>query len=147
MDTKVGHTAVQHHLLTKLGMDLYASDAATGGNNQYRWVISSGNNPKMAPLVQASVRLTPRLDADEFTVVQGGKNVSFVMNVQELRPLAADEERNFTLYLPARGALQSVEIGVPTGTIVKPVPSAAEDRVVWYGTSIVHGAAAQVPQR
>jgi len=51
-------------------------------------------------------------------------------------------QRDYTLYLPLRAAVERVEIGVPEGAQVSPVPARAGKPIVFYGTSIVHGAGA-----
>lgn len=48
--------------------------------------------------------------------------------------------KKFLLYLPMRNPVESVEIGIPEGSAFKPVPPRKEKPVVFYGTSIVHGA-------
>lgn len=48
--------------------------------------------------------------------------------------------KKFMLYLPIRNPVESVEIGVPEGSAFNPVPPRKEKPIVFYGTSIVHGA-------
>ena len=52
--------------------------------------------------------------------------------------------RNITLYLPSRGSLSKVEVGVAPGESVAATepPQPNQKLVVVYGTSILHGAAA-----
>lgn len=108
------------------GVDVYAQ--AAGG--PWRWASSTGNNPGSAHGGMSQDALAQAGDKV--------KNFSMVVG-----PMAAAGERNFTLYLPARGVLASVEVGVPAG---ESAPVALEPRserpVVVYGTSILHGAAA-----
>ena len=53
-------------------------------------------------------------------------------------------EREFMLYLPLFNGVTSLEIGVPKGTVVKPGSPRPAGRkpIVFYGTSITHGASA-----
>lgn len=49
-------------------------------------------------------------------------------------------ERDYLLYLPLRNNLTHLEVGVPAGDTLKPLPPPAGKPLVVYGTSIVHGA-------
>lgn len=53
--------------------------------------------------------------------------------------------RLYTLYLPLYNGVETLEIGVPTGTQFRPVAPRAEKPLVMYGTSILHGACASRP--
>lgn len=48
--------------------------------------------------------------------------------------------RRFLVYLPLRNPVVRVEIGIEQGSWLKPVAPRRERPVVYYGTSIVHGA-------
>ena len=48
--------------------------------------------------------------------------------------------RRYLLYLPLRNPVDKVEIGLPAGARLTPVAPRREKPVVFYGTSIVHGA-------
>lgn len=52
----------------------------------------------------------------------------------------APVRRRFLCYLPARNPVESLEIGVPIGAFFRPIPPRTEKPVVFYGSSIVHGA-------
>lgn len=54
-------------------------------------------------------------------------------------------ERDYILYLPMRNKLAKVEVGVPAGASLKPLPPRTGKPLVVYGTSIVHGAYATRP--
>jgi len=56
--------------------------------------------------------------------------------VEGMAPIA----RQFLLYLPLRNPVIKVEIGVERGAWLKPVAPRKERPLVYYGTSIVHGA-------
>ncbi len=54
-------------------------------------------------------------------------------------------ERLYTVYFGLFNQLEAIEIGVPTGASFELVPPDPTPPVVYYGTSIVHGAAAARP--
>ena len=58
-----------------------------------------------------------------------------------------DTPRQFLLYLPLYNGISQLELGVPTGATVTPMPARAADRkpIACYGTSILHGACASRP--
>ena len=57
----------------------------------------------------------------------------------------APGRRRYTGYLPLFANVDSLEIGVPTGASLNGVPPRARRPIAFYGTSIVHGAAASRP--
>lgn len=56
----------------------------------------------------------------------------------------APGSREFALYLPLYNGIDSLEIGVPEGTAFEPLPARPRP-IVFYGTSITHGACASRP--
>ena len=111
------------------GIDLYAQDSNTSG--AWRWATSSGNNAGNAGGSLAASAL----------LQQGGGPKVFTATLGVMTA----EQRNFTLYLPSRGVLHKVELGVAPGQTLAPLhpPAPPEQKqVVVYGTSILHGAAA-----
>jgi hypothetical protein len=103
------------------GIDLYVRDPnLTNGSTGWRWAMSSGNGcQKMSDTFSAH-----------------GKSYAACLTGMP------DGSRDVRVYLPARGLLETVEIGVLPGTTATPISSSSLKPVVWYGTSIVHGAAA-----
>lgn len=53
--------------------------------------------------------------------------------------------RRWRLYLPLYNGVESLWIGVPSGAAFTPTPPRARKPVVFYGTSILHGACASRP--
>ena len=55
--------------------------------------------------------------------------------------------RDWMVYLPLYNGVESIAIGVPEGKRIEPMPPRQEDQlpVVFYGTSITHGACASRP--
>ena len=110
------------------GIDIYAQDNTTGGG--WRWATSSGNNPGNTAGGMAASALAQHSGTKVFTSTLG---------------VMAAGDRNLTLYLPSRGALLKVEVGVAPGELLQPMeppPPPEQKNVVIYGTSILHGAAA-----
>jgi hypothetical protein len=110
------------------GVDVYVQSDATGG--VWRWATSSGNNPgNTGGSMSASALLQPGA-SKVFTAVLGTMEPGL---------------RNFTVYLPSRGTLEKVDIGVDPAHKVAPigpqVSTQKQKSVVVYGTSILHGAA------
>lgn len=54
-------------------------------------------------------------------------------------------KHKFTLYLPLYNGVESLDIGVPEGTTLTPITPRSEKPLVFYGTSILHGACASRP--
>ena len=53
--------------------------------------------------------------------------------------------RRYTLYLPLYNGVESLEIGVPKGVAFESIAPRAEKPMLFYGTSIMHGACASRP--
>lgn len=58
---------------------------------------------------------------------------------------APDGGREFALYLPLYNGVERLELGVPEGATLRPLPPRATKPIVVYGTSIAHGACASRP--
>ncbi len=54
-------------------------------------------------------------------------------------------DRDYTLYLPLYNGIEFLRIGVPVGAAFEPIPPRAAKPIVFYGTSITHGACASRP--
>ncbi len=65
--------------------------------------------------------------------------------VSGVDPLPDSKPRLYTLYLPLYNGVESLEIGVDAKTTFVPVPPRTEKPIVFYGTSIMHGACASRP--
>jgi lysophospholipase L1-like esterase len=60
-------------------------------------------------------------------------------------PLPGGKRRLYTLYLPLYNGTESLEIGVDAKASFEPVAPRKEKPIVFYGTSILHGACASRP--
>lgn len=60
-------------------------------------------------------------------------------------PLPAGKRRLYTVYLPLYNGTESLEIGVDPKASFEPVAPRKEKPIVFYGTSILHGACASRP--
>jgi lysophospholipase L1-like esterase len=63
----------------------------------------------------------------------------------EIDPLPGGKPRLYTLYLPLYNGVESLEIGVDPQAEFRPTPPRTEKPIVFYGTSIMHGACASRP--
>lgn len=65
--------------------------------------------------------------------------------VSNIDPRPNGQPRLYTAYLPLYNGVDKLEIGVPKGASFKPVAPRTEKPIVFYGTSIMHGACASRP--
>jgi lysophospholipase L1-like esterase len=63
----------------------------------------------------------------------------------DIDPLPGGGSRLYTLYLPLYNGVDALEIGVPAAASFEPVAPRTEKPVLFYGTSIMHGACASRP--
>jgi lysophospholipase L1-like esterase len=63
----------------------------------------------------------------------------------DIDALPDSNPRLYTVYLPLYNGTESLEIGVPTGCRFEPVAPRTDKPLVFYGTSIMHGACASRP--
>ena len=114
------------------GVDIYVKNGDTPASTagEFRWAASSGNGCK------------------KMSAAAAAGDASYGACLEGMAPPRSPTSRTFLVYLPARATLGSVEVGVrPAASApaaAAPWGAAAADAkpVAWYGTSIVHGAAA-----
>jgi hypothetical protein len=63
----------------------------------------------------------------------------------DIDSLPNGQPRHFTMYLPLYNGVESLEIGVPQGSVFDPESPRVKKPMVFYGTSIMHGACASRP--
>ncbi|MCH2181583.1 MAG: SGNH/GDSL hydrolase family protein [Mariniblastus sp.] len=103
------------------GVDLYARDEASGGAQDLpgRWRWAAVAMPRSQEVSTRLIRL--------------------------IRPRANDAARDYLLYLPLYNGIESLEIGVDKQAQFTGVAPRPEKPIVFYGTSIMHGACASRP--
>lgn len=70
---------------------------------------------------------------------------SQIVLASEIDPLPERQLRLYTLYLPLYNGVQSLEVGVPAGAKFEPVAPREQRPLLFWGTSIMHGACASRP--
>jgi hypothetical protein len=111
-----------------------------------RWTIInkalSGAN--MTPIAASGLDLYAKTDAGKWRWLGVGRPTKSPDNTDVLVTGIPSTPREFMLYFPLYNGVTSVEIGVPKGGTVTPAPgrAAASKPIVFYGTSITHGASA-----
>jgi len=114
-----------------------------------RWTLInkalSGAN--MTPIGASGLDLYAKTDAGKWRWLGVGRPTKFPDNQDALVTGIPATPREFMLYLPLYNGVTSVEIGVPKGATVSPGPprAAGSKPILFYGTSITHGASASRP--
>ena len=54
-------------------------------------------------------------------------------------------KRSYMAYLPLYNSVKHIDIGIPSGSVFEPIAPRTEKPIVFYGTSITHGACASRP--
>ncbi len=114
-----------------------------------RWTLTSDKlaMPHMPATGVSGVDLYVRDDAGKWRWLScqppQGKTTSI-----ELVSGIKEKDRDYLLYLPLYNGVESLEINVPSGKYLaasKPRPADKQKPIVFYGTSITHGACASRP--
>ncbi|MBX3412626.1 MAG: SGNH/GDSL hydrolase family protein [Pirellulales bacterium] len=116
---------------------------------QVRWTLTSDKlaMPHMAATGVSGVDLYVRDEQDHWRWLACGAPNAPSNTVQLVSGIPAGT-REYLLYLPLYNGVSSVEVGVPEGTTLAAGPARAEGHakpLVFYGTSITHGACASRP--
>jgi len=100
--------------------------------------------PNMTPIGASGLDLYARDPAGRWRWVgvtrPNGKTVR-----QEIIGGLAPGLREYAVYLPLRNGIESLAMGVPPDAAFEPLPPRTDKPIVFYGTSITHGASASRP--
>ncbi|MBI3882423.1 MAG: SGNH/GDSL hydrolase family protein [Verrucomicrobia bacterium] len=124
----------------------FTTDATT---IQARWAVTSSNlaMPHMAATGVSGLDLYVKTEKGQWHWLAVAKPVKQTNSVQLVTGLPPGT-REFLLYLPLYNGTHSVEVGIPEGTtLAKAGPWGPGKRkpILFYGTSILHGACASRP--
>ncbi len=115
-----------------------------------RWKLTSKRlaMPHMAAVGVSGLDLYVRADDGRWRWLGAGRPEKFPTNTYPLVTGIPEGNREYLLYLPLYNGVSKVELGIPEGsTLFKPEPREEGHRkpIVFYGTSITHGACASRP--
>jgi lysophospholipase L1-like esterase len=110
-----------------------------------RWKLrkSKLEMPHMPATGVSGVDLYIRTD-DGWRWVNCGQATAVENTVTLVRGLPA-APHEFMLYLPLYNGVETIEIGTLSGSSIEPAPARTDKPIVFYGTSITHGACASRP--
>ena len=114
-----------------------------------RWTLTKENlaMPHMAATGVSGLDLYAKDDKDRWRWVAVGKP-NAQTNTQKLTEGITAGKREYMIYLPLYNGVSSVEIGVPAANSIEKATTYSSDRakpIIFYGTSITHGACASRP--
>ncbi|MBT5017781.1 SGNH/GDSL hydrolase family protein [bacterium] len=126
------------------GMSVRFRTNATSIWADYKVTSSNLSMPHMPATGVSGLDLYAQTEEGEWrwvSVVKPTKQEAKVNVISGLLP----GERNYMIYLPLYNGTEHLKIGVPDGTSFTPIEPRKEAPVVFYGTSITHGACASRP--
>lgn len=114
-----------------------------------RWTLTKANlaMPHMAATGVSGLDLYAKDEKGRWRWVAVGKPTTQT-NTQKLADGITSGKREYLIYLPLYNGVSSVEIGVPAAQSLEKAPAYSPERarpIVFYGTSITHGACASRP--
>lgn len=98
-------------------------------------------NPNMSAMGASGVDLYARDAKGKWRWVSASKPAGPTVDAELINGLAPGS-REYALYLPLYNGIEKLEIGVPPGAAFAGLAPRTEKPVVFYGTSITHGASA-----
>jgi hypothetical protein len=112
-----------------------------------RWILRAdpGIKQHMPPVAVAGLDLYAQDPQGTWRWLSIGKPETIPTIETTLVEGLAPGKRAYTIYLPLFANVESLEIGVPADASFSGIPPRANRPIAFYGTSIVHGAAASRP--
>ncbi len=112
-----------------------------------RWTVGLPELGKwhMSPAAVSGLDLYGRDDADRLRWIGTPQPTSYPTNLAAVVEGLDGAMREYVAYLPLFNTLESLEIGVEPGAQFEVLPPPGDRPIVYYGTSIIHGAAASRP--
>ncbi len=102
------------------------------------------SQPNMTAIAMSGLDLYARDNAGKWRWVGVTRPTAKVVRQSLIRRLAPGT-REYAIYLPLYNGIDSLSIGVPVGATFERLAPRAEQPIVFYGTSITHGASASRP--
>jgi hypothetical protein len=124
----------------------FVTDATT---IQARWTLTSANlaMPHMAATGVSGLDLYVRDDKGQWRWLACGRPTK-QSNTVKLTSGIPEGKRTYMIYLPLYNGVSKVEVGIPQGNMLAAGPARPKSHqkpIVFYGTSITHGACASRP--
>jgi hypothetical protein len=112
-----------------------------------RWKLSNQRfaSPTMAAVASSGLDLYARTPDGTWRWVAASAPTEFPVNEKKVIGDIRPGRREYMLYLPLHNPMESLEIGMAEGAKIEAAPARAKKPLVFYGTSITHGAAASRP--
>ncbi len=112
-----------------------------------RWKVANKRfaPQTMAPLAGSGLDLYARTPDGHWRWVAASAPTEFPLNEKKVIENIRPGRREYMLYLPLQNPVESLEIGVAQGAKLEAAPARTQKPLVFYGTSITHGAAASRP--
>jgi len=111
-----------------------------------RWTLTKRSQtiPTMTAVASSGLDLYARDEARRWRWLSIGRPTKFPENTEALATALPAGAREYMIYLPLRNGVVSLQIGVPKGSAIRkgPARAAGAKPIVFYGTSITHGASA-----
>lgn len=114
---------------------------------QARWTVRKArwSSANMAPVAGSGLDLYARTPDGAWRWVSATPPGDEARTEKKLVSDIRAGSREYMVYLPLRNPVESLEIGVPAGAQLEAAPASSKKPLVFYGTSITHGAAASRP--
>lgn len=111
-----------------------------------RWTVTKSNlaMPHMAATGVSGLDLYVRTDAGKWHWLAVGKPTAQTTTAQLIKDIPAGK-REYLLYLPLYNGVSKLEIGIARGSNIWKAEPRATKPILFYGTSITHGACASRP--